>query len=248
MTWWVSTLRLASILAALGLVTTRVGLVLHEWAGHGGVAALNGATIEKVRLFWFGGGWIDYDLPKDASLAAHVASTMGGIGIEIVLGMIVWCALWRRTSLVAKLVRACAAAFVIHAAWYLAVGTYHGFGDGTIVRFVAGDTKRYLIALPAGAVVLAMTYFGARQIMGVLASTIPTRRTSPTSTSAPSRTCKTFIATKVSCMRRWVRSPSCAGDAASVRRLANASPSPYPSCRPSSAVTTRATCRWWRSC
>ena len=172
MTWWVSTLRLASILAALGLVTTRVGLVLHEWAGHGGVAALCGGTIEKVRLFWFAGGWIHYDLPKDASMAAHVASTMGGIGLELVLGMIVWVALARRTGLVARLVRACGAAFVIHAAWYLSVGTYHGFGDGSLVRAVAGDTKRLVIALPAGAVVLAMSYFGARQIMGVLAGSI----------------------------------------------------------------------------
>src|SRR6188768_3869628 len=128
MTWWVSTLRLASILAGLGLITTRLGLVLHEWAGHGGVAAACGGTIGQVRLFWFGGGWIHYDLPKDASLAAHVASTMGGIGIELVLGMILWIALARRTSLLAKLVRACAAAVVIHAAWYLSVGTYHGFG------------------------------------------------------------------------------------------------------------------------
>lgn len=176
MTWWVSTLRLASILAALGLVTTRIGLVLHEWAGHGGVAVACGGTIERVRLFWFAGGWIHYDLPKDASLAAHVASTMGGIGLELVLGTIVWFVLARRKGLVVQVVRACAAAFVIHAAWYLSVGTYHGFGDGTIVRFVAGDTKRYLIALPAGAVVIAMCYFGARQIMGVLAGSLPTRR------------------------------------------------------------------------
>lgn len=172
MTWWVQTARLASILAGLGLATTRLGLILHELVGHGGVAIACGGGVERVRLFWFAGGWIDYELPRSFSMASRVAMSLGGIGIELVIGLAIWVALARGASLAAKLVRAAGAAFVIHAAWYLAVGTYHGFGDGALIRSVAGDV-RYVIAIVAGLVVLVFAYLGARAILGVLAATIP---------------------------------------------------------------------------
>jgi hypothetical protein len=172
MTWWVQTARLASILAGVGLATTRLGLIAHELVGHGGTAIAFGGEVERVQLFWFAGGWIDYDLPKPYSLTASLATSLGGIALELVVGLAVWLAFARRESLVGKLARATGGAIVIHAMWYLAIGTYHGFGDGALLRWWAGD-QRYVIAVVAGAVVLAFAFFTTRAIWGVLSATIP---------------------------------------------------------------------------
>jgi len=171
-TWWVHTARLASILAGVGLATTRLGLVAHELIGHGGTAIACGGSVIDARLFWFAGGWIRYDLPHPYTLSSRLAVSLGGIALELAVGVVLWVVLARRTSLAAKIVRATGAAIAIHAAWYLAVGTYHGFGDGWLVRQVLGD-GRYAVAIAAGLVGLAFAYFGARAILGVLAAAIP---------------------------------------------------------------------------
>jgi hypothetical protein len=173
MTWWLGMARLASILAGVGLITTRLGLIAHEFVGHGGTALAFGGSVEKVRLFWFAGGWIDYDLPRPASMTARLACSLGGIALEIVVGLAVWLAFARRTSFVGKVVRATGGAIAIHGAWYLAVGTYHGFGDGALLRFVAGRDGRYAIAIAAGCAVVALTFVVARSIIGVLSATVP---------------------------------------------------------------------------
>jgi len=169
--WWLGILRLASILAGVGLITTRLGLVAHELIGHGGTAIACGGKVGEVRLFWFAGGWIHYDLAHPFSLTERLIVSLGGIALELVVGVAVWIACARRTSLTGKIVRATGGAIVIHAAWYLAVGTYHGFGDGSIVRYVAGD-GRYAIAIAGGLVVLGFAYAGARSILGTFAATI----------------------------------------------------------------------------
>ena len=173
MKWWVAVSRLASILAGVGLVTTRLGLVLHELVGHGGTAIALGGTVTDVRLFWFAGGWIRYDLP--ASTAAHVAASMGGIAIETLIGTTLW-VFARRDSLGAKIARTTGAATVAHAMAYLASGTFHGFGDGWILRNVLADGARYAVAIVAGAIAIAFTYAGARSILGVLAALVPNRK------------------------------------------------------------------------
>src|SRR4051794_23792631 len=81
--------RLTLTLACLGLAASRLGLVAHELVGHGGAALLAGGDITDVRLFWFAGGWIRYDVPG-ATLATSVFIAMGGIAIELVAA----CALW----------------------------------------------------------------------------------------------------------------------------------------------------------
>lgn len=170
--WAHATARLACVLAAVGLVTTRLGLIAHEFVGHGAAALAVGGSVEKVRLFWFAGGWIDYDLPRGTPLASRVFVSLGGIALELVVGLALWVIFAKRTSLAGKITRATGGAIAIHGAWYLAVGTYHGFGDGAIVRYAAGD-KRYAIAIAGGAVVLAVAFFAARSILGVLAASVP---------------------------------------------------------------------------
>lgn len=167
----VPALRLAGLLAGVGLVTSRLGLLLHELVGHGLVALALGGRVLEVGLFWFAGGWIRYRL-EDGGPAAAFAVAAGGIAVEIVLGGALWLALARRESTAARLARGVGAALVIHGAWYLSAGTYHGFGDGALLRRELGDAH-VPVALAAGGAAVAMSYAGARAVLGVLAAMVP---------------------------------------------------------------------------
>ncbi len=167
----VAVLRLAGLLAGVGLTTSRLGLLLHELVGHGAVALALGGRVLEVGLFWFAGGWIRYRL-EDPGPAAAIAVAAGGIAVEAVIGTALWIALARRAGTAARLVRGVGAALAIHAAWYLAAGTWHGFGDGALLRHELGDA-RVPVAIAAGAAAVAMSYLGARAVLGVVAAMVP---------------------------------------------------------------------------
>jgi len=163
-------LRLAALLACMALATSRWGLIGHEVVAHGGVALAAGAEITQVKLFWFAGGWIRYTLPEP-SLTATVAIMMSGIALEIVVGLGLWF-LARGESLGRKLVRSVGIGLLIHATWYLAVGTFHGFGDGLLLYRNLEDGPRVAIAVAAGISTCVATFVGARAITSPLARTI----------------------------------------------------------------------------
>ncbi|MEO8548720.1 MAG: hypothetical protein ABI678_02055 [Kofleriaceae bacterium] len=162
-------LRLTGLLLATALATSRLGLLAHELAGHGGTATVLGGRIRHVELFWFAGGWIEYDFASPPSIAARLAISMGGIAIELVVGAALWFAI-RGDSLGRKVLRAVGAVLVVHASWYLATGAWHGFGDGHLLRELLGE-RRYPLALAAGALACFAGFFGARRIVGPLAAT-----------------------------------------------------------------------------
>jgi hypothetical protein len=171
-------LRLAALLAAAVLALSRAGLIVHEWAGHGGAAIACGGTITGVRLFWFAGGWVRYRVPG-MTPAEDLAIALGGIAIESAIGLALWLALRRRSilgpGLGSRLVRAAGAALVVHAMFYLATGTYHGYGDGRVVRELAGD-GRFAIAIAAGLAACAAGWAGARHLFGALVAAVPAPR------------------------------------------------------------------------
>jgi hypothetical protein len=166
-------LRLTVLLAALALATSRIGLIGHELVGHGGMALACGARIVDVRLFYFAGGWIRYQL-AEPSLPAVLAIAMAGIGLELVVGVALW-SLVRGTSLGRRLVRGIGAALVVHATWYLATGAFHGFGDG-LALYRALGSARVPVAIAAGIVTCGAAYLAARRVLGVLAATLPGSR------------------------------------------------------------------------
>jgi len=166
--------RLATLLAFVALATSRLGLVGHELIGHGGMARLCGLRIDDVQLFWFAGGWIRYHLAGESSLASAIAVSLAGIALELVVGTAL-CMLVRRPTLGGRLVRGIGIALVVHASWYLAAGTFHGFGDGIVLYRVLG-AWRVLIAVAAGLITCAATFFGARMLLGVLIATLPGSR------------------------------------------------------------------------
>jgi hypothetical protein len=162
------------LFVAVGLVTSRVGLVVHELVGHGGTAVACGGDILDAQLFWFGGGWIRYDLGAP-SRAAILAISLGGIVVELVCGAALWWLSRVRAGpddLRRKLVRGIAGALIIHAAWYFSTGTWHGYGDGVVVHRALG-AWRYPAAIAVGLGACGIAYVTARRVLGALARTIP---------------------------------------------------------------------------
>ncbi|HEY0252282.1 MAG TPA: hypothetical protein VGC41_12190 [Kofleriaceae bacterium] len=163
-------MQLVGLLLACALATSRLGLVAHELVGHGGAATLVGGHVTEVQLFWFAGGWIRYTFPAPPSVAEALFISMGGILIEILVGVALATITRRARPLGTKLIRAIGAALVIHASWYLATGAWSGFGDGQLLYKVAG-TARYPIAIAAGAITCTVGFFAARSIVGPLRAT-----------------------------------------------------------------------------
>jgi hypothetical protein len=171
--WWLSVAKLTGILTCVGLATTRIGLVAHELVGHGGTAIAVGGRVTDVQLFWFAGGWVRYQLGAPGQGALAIA--LGGIVLEAVVGSVMWWTYARRDGLGARLSCGIGAALIVHAFWYLATGTWHGYGDGVELHRALGDAK-WLVAVPAAAIVCAAAYAGARGVLGALAATLPARR------------------------------------------------------------------------
>jgi len=171
--WSLAVARLTGLLACVAMATARIGLVLHELVGHGGAALAMGGRIAEVRLFWFAGGWIRYEL-DDPSVAAMVIVSMGGIVVELVLGTILWLVMTGDT-LGRRIVRTIGATLVVHGGWYFATGTWHGFGDGALIYRVLGDA-RYPVAIAGGLVACGAAFVGARWLFATVVATIPTRR------------------------------------------------------------------------
>ncbi|CAN5845225.1 hypothetical protein BH11MYX3_BH11MYX3_13940 [soil metagenome] len=165
--WYSAVVRLAALVTCVGLATSRLGLVVHELVGHGGATLAVGGSVTQVQLFWFAGGWIRFE-----ATGGELVIALGGIVIESMIGLALWIVLARRTSLGGRIARAIGAVLVLHATWYLATGTWHGFGDGVQLHRELGDA-RWLVAIPAAAVTLGAAFLGARSVLGALAATVP---------------------------------------------------------------------------
>jgi hypothetical protein len=172
--WWLAVARLTGLLAGTGLATSRLGLVAHELVGHGGFAIACGGEITEARLFWFAGGWIQYKLAEPSN-GAVLAISLGGIIVETVIGLALWFALARKDTLARRVCRGIGAALMIHAGWYLATGTWHGYGDGVLIHRELGSL-RYPVAIATGLVACGIAFAGARLVLGALAASLPGTR------------------------------------------------------------------------
>jgi len=163
-------LRLTALLVCAGLATSRIGLVVHELVGHGATTIAVGGTVTDVQLFYLAGGWIRF-----RATDGHLAIAMGGLVVEVVIGAILVLVFARRDQLAGRIARAVGYALIIHASWYLATGTWHGYGDGVQLHRMLGDAK-WLVAVPAALVTCLAGYAGAKTVLGALASTLPGSR------------------------------------------------------------------------
>ncbi len=169
-------LRLALFLLCFGLVLSRVGLVLHEVLGHGGLATLLGGELREVSLFWFGGGWVRTITPPGEMRL--VAVQLGGIAVELgAAGLLALGARRARAPMSKALLVLAGYVLAAHALWYAATGIWHGFGDGARLHQLLGPA-RHAVALAAAALLCGLTVLGTRAMIRALAPALegPWRR------------------------------------------------------------------------
>jgi hypothetical protein len=147
--------RLAALCTLTALLTSRITLLGHELVGHGVVARVLGAEIEAVGLFLFAGGWIRYR-PAEWGVPSAILATLGGIALELVLGAAALVLARRRApgSSLRFGLTAFGAIDLVHAAFYLAAGTHHGFGDGAYLHGLLGAARVWLVAPASLATIL----------------------------------------------------------------------------------------------
>jgi hypothetical protein len=165
-------LRLCAVFFFIGLTASRVTLVLHELAGHGGAAALLGGRMVDYHLFLFGGGWVRYRWGEQHGLADAIAVSLGGIVLEVVAAALALTAAWLlarrgRAPLARLALVGVATADLLHAGFYLAAGTHHGFGDGRLLHAELGDA-RAAVVWPVAIALVAAGFLLARR-MAVMA-------------------------------------------------------------------------------
>ena len=158
--------RLLALLTLVCLLTSRIMLLLHEFGGHGATATLLGGHITDWNLFLFAGGRVAYAYPdRGIAIAGRVLVSMGGIGLEVVLGALAFVVARRRRARPALRFSLFAVGTVLlgHGTLYLARGVHYGFGDGALVAWLLG-AQRWPIVGAASALAIATGFHGGRRL------------------------------------------------------------------------------------
>ena len=121
-------------------------------------------------LFFFGGGWIRYQSPEDG-LASALVISMAGIALELAaaaaaLAVAFWTRV-REAPVAQVALVGLATADLLHAGFYLATGTHHGYGDGATLHAELGDARIALVVPVAAATVVA-GFLLARSLAGLV--------------------------------------------------------------------------------
>lgn len=171
-----ATAKVALFALGVALVTSRVGLVTHELVGHGGAAKACDADIREVHLYFTAGGWIGYDRAAPWTWTEAIIVQLAGIAVELVIaagaGAAAWWAARRGRTALAAAVGGAALGLFVHAGFYLAAGTYHGVGDGTLIHQKLGAARGW-VAWPAAVVLVVVTYAGARRLGTLVRAWLP---------------------------------------------------------------------------
>jgi hypothetical protein len=150
------TVRLSIFFFLLLFLSGRIGLLLHEFAGHALSWRILGGNLSEFRLFLFGGGWVRYEWPLYAEalpVASMLFIQLTGIGVELVVGgLFALLALFIRTNCALNaLLIATASVLVVHSFFYLFVCTYYGSGDGSLLyKGIQGTMRTGFLILTFG--------------------------------------------------------------------------------------------------
>lgn len=175
-----ATSKLALFALGVALITSRVGLVTHELVGHGGAAKACDADIREVHLYFTAGGWIGYDRTAPWTWTEALVVQLAGIAVELVMAAIAaagaWWAARRGRSALAAAIGGAALGLFVHAGFYLAAGTHHGVGDGSLLHQELGGARAWVV-WPMAVVLVVVTYAGARRLGTLVRAWLPARST-----------------------------------------------------------------------
>lgn len=165
--------RLSVLLFLVGLTASRLGLLLHELAGHAGIARILGCRLDGVRLFSFGGGYVEYACPSQP-LAATLAIDLAGIALELAAGALLLGAARAREGLLGLFLAGAGLLFVLHAIFYAITGIHYGVGDGRQLHLLLGERRAVPLAIGTG-VLFAASFSCARLVARRLAADVSGR-------------------------------------------------------------------------
>jgi len=166
--------RLVALLFLVGLTASRVGVVVHELGGHYAVARAFGCSLTALRLFLFGGGYVDYECGP-LGPAERLATDLGGIAVQALAGALVALAARRvRDPFPRLLTASMAALFLLHALYYLVTGVHYGVGDGRALHLLAGRSRGAWVAAGTAALV-GLCFALVRRLAATLAPWLPGR-------------------------------------------------------------------------
>ena len=164
--------RLSVLVASVVLLTSRVMLLAHEFAGHAAPATLFGGRVTGWYLFVFAGGRVSYRLGQLGSGQRLVVS-LGGIALELLIGAFAFVVARRQRerATTAFCLRCVGTVLVGHGAMYLARGVHYGFGDGALLAYRLGGTPaRVIVVLLASALAVGVAVAGGRLLAHFAAS------------------------------------------------------------------------------
>ena len=134
----------------------RIGLFLHEFAGHALSWRLLGGRLADFSLFVFGGGRVHYGwTPATLNLSTFsmLFALLSGIAVELAVGIpLALLAVFSRATRATKaLFAATSSVLIVHSLFYLVICTYYGSRDGAVLFTVLqGGTRQVFLALTFG--------------------------------------------------------------------------------------------------
>jgi hypothetical protein len=116
----------------------RIGLFLHEFAGHAFSWRLIGGKLTEYSLFVFGGGWVTYGWTPSTANASRLSLLfveLSGMAVELLSGafLAVLAIFWNIPRFIRALFAAASSVLIVHSLFYLVMCTYYGSGDGAVL-------------------------------------------------------------------------------------------------------------------
>jgi hypothetical protein len=158
-------LRLSLVFSIAGLLASRIGLLVHEFVGHGGMAYALGGTVPNWRLFLFGGGWIQYKRNPWYSSGQEITIALAGCGSELIFASLVYLVSTRLAGVPRAIARIAAMLLCAHTCVYIATGTHYGYGDGMKLHGVLSPLLRHVLVLGLSFTMAALAYALAKQAL-----------------------------------------------------------------------------------
>ncbi len=149
--------KLSVVFFLIALIASRLGLVLHEFCGHGVTGKLLGYEIGDYFLYLFSGGRISFPVSK-FPLVHALPLLFGGIGAEIIAGILFLCQKsFRRAGLLRFSLIAIGSMYLIHSGVCLTRETHYGFGDFRILHWILWPFSRHLVVILLSILVVGLT-------------------------------------------------------------------------------------------
>lgn len=157
--------RLSLVFSIAGLLASRIGLLVHEFIGHGGMAYALGGSVPHWRLFLFGGGWIQYNRDPWYTEAQELCVILGGVASELLFASVVWAVSTRLSGFPKAMARIAAMLLCAHVCVYISTGTHYGYGDGSKLHALLSPLLRNALVTSLSLMMALLAYALAKQAL-----------------------------------------------------------------------------------